>query len=51
MKTKENLGKKEIECLRILSGHIRDVNCSQKPEDIKADLHNLAEQLYNLTLE
>jgi hypothetical protein len=37
--------------VQVLSGHVRDINCEQKPEDIKADLHNLADQLYNLTLE
>ncbi len=51
MKTKTSLGKSEIECLRILTAHLRDVNCTQKPEDIKSDLHNLADQIYNLTLK
>lgn len=36
--------------IQILTGHLRDVDCEQKPEDIKADLHNLSDQLYNLTL-
>ena len=51
MRTKEQLGKVEIEALRILVSHLRDVDCYQEPEGIKSDLINLANQLYNLTLE
>ena len=51
MKTKKSLSKAEIEAIRILSGHLRDINCYQKPKEIKSDLHIIAEQLYNLTLE
>jgi len=51
MKTKEVLKKAEIKAVRILSSHLRDINCYQKPKDIKSDLHNIAEQLYNLTLK
>lgn len=50
MKAKTKLGKKEIKAIRIFSGHLRDVDCEQSPREIKSDLHNIAEQLYNLTL-
>lgn len=51
MEKKTQLGQKEIEAIRILSSHLRDVDCAQKYRDIKCDLHNIAEQLYNLTLK
>lgn len=51
MKSKKRLEQKEIDAIRILSGHLRDIDCFQKPKEIKADLHNIAEQLYNLTLK
>ncbi len=51
MELKTKLEEKEIKCLRILTAHIRDIDCYQDPEDIKSDLHNIAEQIYNLTLE
>ncbi len=51
METKTTLGEKEIAAIRILSAHLRDIDVYQKPPDIKADIHNLAEQLYGLTLQ
>ena len=51
MKTKTSLGKSEIECLRILTAHLRDVNCTQKPDDIQYDLYNIAEQIDNMTIK
>ncbi|KKM77433.1 hypothetical protein LCGC14_1370050 [marine sediment metagenome] len=50
MLTKKVLQRCEIDAMRILVGHLRDVDCHQNPQDIRSDLHNLSDQFYNLTL-
>ena len=50
MEIKTSLHAAEIEAIQILSGHLSNTDCEQKPQDIKYDLHGIAEQLYNLTL-
>ena len=48
METKTLLGSVEIKAMRILSSHLRDLAVNSA--DQKDEIHNIAEQLYNLTL-
>lgn len=51
MEIKTTLGTKEITAIQVLSGHLRDIDIYQGWDNLRADIHDLADQFYNLTLK